>query len=363
MPSDTFQGYALLRSVLKSGSDADVAKAVEYSKRIQVYPLADADDPPPTTFVDASDVLFDSTIQYDVRFFESLNEMVQAEPWLERDRAMIDPLKTIGIERGKPFNPDAATQQILSGAILEAKALFEAGWACCRPSTTVDAGSSLPRRAAPEHPELLAHPDSYPIDNRGLTYTFAFFSAKHIGEAQYYLLTINDATGQPLDGNASYRLRVPANVPVTQYWSVTVYNRATHTFILNADRVGRSSQTPGLQVNSDGSADIFFGRSAPSGQESNWFRPIQKDASRSWRASTVRRRRCSTSPGDWRISRKSAHELRTDRIVSALAAGAAARPGRAREDHRGVREACRPGRVLLDVAVGRCLQPSPGRRG
>ena len=59
-------------------------------------------------------------------------------------------------------------------------------------------------------------------------------------------------------------------MPVTQYWSVTVYNRATHTFILNADRVGRSSQTPGLQVNSDGSADIFFGRSAPSGQESNW---------------------------------------------------------------------------------------------
>ena len=45
--------------------------------------------------------MFNSTIPYDLRFFELLDRMVQAEPWLERDRAMIDPLKTIGIERGK----------------------------------------------------------------------------------------------------------------------------------------------------------------------------------------------------------------------------------------------------------------------
>jgi hypothetical protein len=84
------------------------------------------------------------------------------------------------------------------------------------------------------------------------------------------LLTGNDKDGKPLDGKTSYRLRVPANVPVTQYWSMTVYNRDTHTFIRNARWVGRSSQTPGLQKNADGSVDIFFGPTAPSGQESNW---------------------------------------------------------------------------------------------
>ena len=126
MPSDTYQGYALLRSVLKSGSDADVAKAVAYAKRIKLYPLSQAANPPETKFVDASDVVFDSTIPYDLRFFESLNQMVQAEPWLERDKAMIDPLKTIGIERGKPFKPDAKTKQILNDAIQEAKAWLDA---------------------------------------------------------------------------------------------------------------------------------------------------------------------------------------------------------------------------------------------
>jgi hypothetical protein len=106
LPSDTYQGYALLRSILRSGSDADIAKAVTYSRRIKVYSLSQAANPPPTTFVDAIDVVYDATIPYDLRFFQSLDRFVQQEPWLTRDKAMIDQLKSIGIERGKPFNPD-----------------------------------------------------------------------------------------------------------------------------------------------------------------------------------------------------------------------------------------------------------------
>ena len=97
LPSMTFQGYALLRSNLASGSDADVAKAVAYAKRIKLYPLSQARNPPPTTFVDAIDVVYDATIPYDVRFFQSLDRIVQTEPWLPRDKVMIDMLKSIGI--------------------------------------------------------------------------------------------------------------------------------------------------------------------------------------------------------------------------------------------------------------------------
>src|SRR5215510_6942487 len=78
MPSDTYQGYALVRSVLKSASEADVAKAVAYARRLKLYPFAQTANPPPTIFVDASEVIFDSTIPYDLRFFESLDRMVQA---------------------------------------------------------------------------------------------------------------------------------------------------------------------------------------------------------------------------------------------------------------------------------------------
>ena len=51
---------------------------------------------------------------------------------------------------------------------------------------------------------------------------------------------------------------------------MTVYDRDTHAFIREAKWVGRSSQTPGLQKNADGSTDIFFGPAAPAGKESNW---------------------------------------------------------------------------------------------
>jgi hypothetical protein len=80
LPSDTYQGYALLRSILNSGSDADVAKAAAYGKRIKLYPLAQSATPPATTFNDAVDVVYDATIPYDQRFYQSLNRMVQDEP-------------------------------------------------------------------------------------------------------------------------------------------------------------------------------------------------------------------------------------------------------------------------------------------
>ena len=272
MPSDTYQGYALLRSVLKSGSDADIAKAVTYGKRIKLYPFSQAADPLPTKFVDASGVVFDSTIRYDLSFFQSLNQMVQAEPWLERDKAMIDQLKTIGIQRGKPFNPDTKTKQILNDAIQEAKAWFDSRYDMF--PAYYEGERWLFPVTEEMHQNIMSDwqtPDSFPVDARGTIYTLAFISAKHVGETQYYLLTGKDKDGKALEGNANYRLNVPANVPVTQYWSMTVYSHDTHAFIRNSSWVGRSSQTPGLQKNTDGSVDIYFGPTASANGESNWI--------------------------------------------------------------------------------------------
>jgi hypothetical protein len=80
IPSNTYESYAVLRSNLASGSKADIAKAVAYGKRLKLYPLAQAANPPPTTFIDAIDLVYDSTIPYDLRFFQSLDRFVQSEP-------------------------------------------------------------------------------------------------------------------------------------------------------------------------------------------------------------------------------------------------------------------------------------------
>jgi len=272
LPSDTYQGYALLRSILRSGSDADIAKAVTYSQRIKVYSLSQAANPPPTTFVDAIDVVYDATIPYDLRFFQSLDRFVQQEPWLTRDKAMIDQLKSIGIERGKPFNPDQQTQAILNAAAREAHALLESRYEGIFTPYFDMSRWALP--ALPDYlkaaPTLYTDPDNYPIDSRGLVFSFAFFTPKHLGEGQFYLMTIKDKDGQNFSGASTYRLTVPANAPVKLYWSATVYDRATHALIRGLPHASRSSQNPGLQKNADGSVDIYFGPRVPAGKESNW---------------------------------------------------------------------------------------------
>jgi len=151
LPSDTFEGYALLRSIPRSGSEPDVAKAVAYGKRVRLYPLSEAAEPPATTFVDVVDIVYDSTIPYDLRFFESLNRIVQAEPWLERDKAMIDQLRSIGIEKGQPFNPDARTRDVLDDAAREAHAWLVARYEVSFSSPYYEGG----HRARPGSRELL----------------------------------------------------------------------------------------------------------------------------------------------------------------------------------------------------------------
>jgi len=270
---DTWGSYALIRSSLKSHADADVAKSIAYAKQLKVYPLSQASNPPATVFTDVKDVLFDSTIRYDASFFTSLDRMVQSEPWLGRDRAMIDQLRAIGIEKGKPFAPDAAMKQALADSVGEAHAWMAAKY---------DAG--LPpffegtHWTFPAHPELLKaasesfdSPSAYPVDWRGITYHYAYIGIKRLGAGQFYLINIKDKDGESYDGAKTYRLRVPPNVPIEQYWSLTAYDRDTHALIKNVDRASRASNSAEVKKNADGSVDLYVGAKVPAGQELNWI--------------------------------------------------------------------------------------------
>jgi hypothetical protein len=271
LPSDTYQGFVILRSNFKSASDADVAVAVAYGKRIKFYPLSGKAEE--TVFVDAYEKVYDATIPYDARFFESLHRFVQAEPWLTRDKVMIDVLKTIGIEKSKPFNPDEKTRSILDAAAREAHAYLDAQYEAAFNSPFIE-GTHW---AVPSSKEVLdgmstafADPNSYPIDGRAAIYAAVYFSARHLGAGQFYLMTLKDKDGHPFDGKKTYRLTVPLNAPVKLYWSATAYDRQTHALIRDTSHSSRASNSPDLQKNADGSVDIYFGPKAPDGKESNW---------------------------------------------------------------------------------------------
>ena len=123
---------------------------------------------------------------------------MQTEPWLERDKAMIDMLKSIGIEKGKPFNPDAKTQEILKrqpARPMPGSKRYEAVFTPLlrrQPLGVAGIARSGSKAMATASPK----PDTYPIDGRGVAYSLAFFSAKHLGAGQFYLMTIKDKGGQ-----------------------------------------------------------------------------------------------------------------------------------------------------------------------
>jgi len=273
LQSEVDGGYMLLRSNLPSHADADVQASIEYGKKLKIYPLSASGNPPETVFSDVKDVLFDSTIKWDTSFFENLNRVVQEEPWIVRDRVMIDQLKSLGIEKGKPFEPDQHMKSLLSKGMKDAQLLLEAKY---------DAGfppffSDKSRWTFPTYPDLIQagghgfdEENAYPVDHRGVAYSYAYIGLKRLGAGQFYSISIRDKDGREFDGRATYRLNVPPDVPVQQYWSVTAYDRQTHALIKNVSRASRSSQIPELAKNGDGSIDLYFGPKAPKGKEANW---------------------------------------------------------------------------------------------
>ncbi len=273
LQSEVYGGYMLFRSNLKSHGDADVQASIAYGKTLKIYPLSAAASPPETVFTDVKDILFDSTIRWDDSFFDNLNRVIQEEPWIARDRVMIDQLKSLGIEQGKPFAPDAHVKSLLTEGIKEAQKLLEAKYDAGLPPFFTDRS----RWTLPAYPDLITAaqanfdaPDAYPVDHRGVAYSYAYIGIKRLGAGQFYSISIRDKDGNDFDGGKTYRLNVPPNVPVEQYWSVTAYDRQTHALIRNVPRASRSSQIPDLIKNEDGSIDLYFGPNAPQGRDANW---------------------------------------------------------------------------------------------
>jgi hypothetical protein len=82
-----------------------------------------------------------------------------------------------------------------------------------------------------------------------------------------------DKNGNRLEAGKSYKVVVPKDVPVQQFWALTVYDRATFSFIYAPNRrtTLSSYDLPNMKTHPDGSVSIFVGPKAPVGMESNWI--------------------------------------------------------------------------------------------
>ena len=274
--SPTYGVMVVLRGYIENGSTVN---AVARLKQTRIYPLAQKDNPPETTFVNVSGKPVDTLFPTDEGLFYNLADLVQQEHVAEKDKVMYGMLATIGIEKDKPFHPDARMQKILKKAAKTAHGIVQSLFLAPRdPNAWFYPGKTwtLPFQTPNaffevEHRVLL--------DERTQFFYSAFGSSAgmvkaFVGKGSKYINSYTDKNREFLHGENTYRLVMPPNVPVKDFWSLTIYENETRAMLKNGTRFPNIDSYRKLKTNADGSIDLYFGPEAPQGYETNWVKTV-----------------------------------------------------------------------------------------
>jgi hypothetical protein len=211
-------------------------------------------------------------------YWESLNEVVQNEPVMERDRLILAQLRFLGIEKGEPFEPDARQKEILEEGAIVGEAMAKANTTDKRVEPPFWPGTNWKHALVVSVDQRMPGYDQ--LDERAAWFYEAVAISKGMltetpGVGQRYIAAYKDGDGAWLTGGNTYKLHVPANPPAKQFWSVTAYDEDTRQMVINDQgRPDLSSRKEDLVKNGDGSVDVYFGPEAPEGKEANWVQTV-----------------------------------------------------------------------------------------
>ena len=161
----------------------------------------------------------EGTPKLDKTIYTELNEIVQEEVVEEQNLAMMGLLSRIGIQKGKPFEPDAQTEKVYEAAAADAlQYMIEQYHKFLNP--WVYEGKKWSTLTPPGNRETgftYEFPDRFDYHARGALYYAIISSVKNYGTATYYVDLAEDSNGVWLDGGKTYKLVVPPNVPVRDF--------------------------------------------------------------------------------------------------------------------------------------------------
>jgi hypothetical protein len=344
--SNTWQVSFLGRNFLQDNDPKPVDAIVR--KAIKVYPyvpgsmgssignylrgqgeIGPLSTPASPKFVDGSGKVMNTIPPADYTYFELLNEVIQTQPAGALDPEIAGQAAAIGIVKGRPFNPDARMKEILTAAAAVANAAGRAVTFNARaaegfnyygaPSNWVNSLFTGGYEFMTPPPEITKEGvKPYPSDGaRKLNArTWFFYLATGVTPAMcmrlenigsQYLAAYLDSKGTPLDGNKTYKVKLPPNIPAARFWSLTVYDNQSRSMLETPQRYPRAgSQTypsPATKADPDGSTTVFFGPTMPNGVDrGNWiqttpgkgwftllrlYSPLKSFFDRSWKAGEI----------------------------------------------------------------------------
>ena len=270
--------------------EGSVDKAVALAQTARWYPLTDSGNPPAHETILIGDRRFSQEWPRDVTAFDWLGEaFVDDRPPAEA-LAHLGNMRQLGLTPGKSWQPDARAKRILERAAKSGEAIvlsmayrnrdvvmmyddreWEAPW---RNKNQQFLPKSEGGQATHEEVEERAGLWHQIVGN------FMVQNAAKPGAGQFPLGAYKDSEGEMLNGSHTYRLRMPPNVPVTQFWQLPVYSTITRALVeTDQGRATLSSTDEGLVFNDDGAIDLYFGPEAPAGFEPNW---VKTNADEGW---------------------------------------------------------------------------------
>lgn len=235
-------------------------------------------------FIEDLDVEWSATAARGLAYWQLLADILNEEPVRTVDKAWMAMLLPLGIEKDKAFNPDERQKSLLLKGSVMGELMARNLQVNPRFAEPYWKGTSWYKSF--DFTILQETDTRVELDERTTWFYEAVTSSQgmvnpSVGAGQVYMTTKRDIQGNLLRADKTYKLHVPKDVPVGQFWALTLYSENTRRPYDNGGTeiqdVSLDSQMKNLKYNDDSSIDLFIGAKAPAGYENNFMKTVGED--------------------------------------------------------------------------------------